>query len=141
MNIMNIMKSTRWVLSIVIAGAVGANGGQLGADINPAQHYYQAFILAPDLSQADHDYLFTNEWRGQKLPERFGELVARYDNQFKLVRQAAQATVPCDWGIDMSPGPATLLPHLARIKAIAQAARLRAMWDLQQGQPAGARDD
>jgi len=97
--------------------------------------------VAPDLSQADRDYLFTTEWRGQKLPERFGELVARYDNEFKLVRQAAQATVPCDWGIDMSPGPATLLPHLARIKAIAQAARLRAMWDLQQGRPAEARDD
>src|SRR5207247_5457799 len=72
---------------------------------------------------------------------RFGELLARYDNQFKLVRQAAQATVPCDWGIDLSPGPATLLPHLARCKAMAQAARLRAMWSLQNGQQAEARDD
>ena len=138
---MKTMKSTGWPLFIGIACAVGANAGQFRADINPAQHYYQAFIVTPDLPQADHDYLFTNEWRGQKLPERFGELVARYDNQFKLVRQAAQATVPCDWGIDMSPGPATLLPHLARIKAIAQTARLRALWDLQQGRPADARDD
>src|SRR5438477_10673533 len=138
---MKTMKSTGWSLFIGIACAVGASGGQFRTDINPAQHYYQAFIVAPDLSQADHDYLFTNEWRGQKLPERFGELVARYDNQFKLVRQAAQATVPCDWGIDMSPGPATLLPDLARIKAIAQTARLRAMWDLQQGRPTDARDD
>ena len=31
-----------------------------------------------------------------------------------LVRQAAQATVPCDWGIDMSPGPATLPSGLTR---------------------------
>ena len=104
---MKTKKSTGWPLFIGIACAVGANAGQFRADINPAQHYYQAFIVTPDLPQADHDYLFTNEWRGQKLPERFGELVARYDNQFKLVRQAAQATVPCDWGIDMSPGPAT----------------------------------
>jgi len=41
----------------------------------------------------------------------------------------------------MSPGPATLLPHLARIKAIAQTARLRALWDFQQGRPSEARDD
>jgi hypothetical protein len=140
-NIMKTMKSTCWSLFIVVAGAVGASGGQFRTDINPALQYYQAFIVAPDLSQADRDYLFTTEWRGQKLPERFGELVARYDNEFKFVRQAAQSTVPCDWGIDMSPGPVTLLPHLARIKAIAQAARLRAMWDLQQGRPADARED
>ncbi len=138
---MKTMKSICWLTCLVIAGAVGASGGQFRTDINPALRYYQAFIVAPDLSQADRNYLFMTEWRGQKLPERFGELVARYDNGFKFVRQAAQASVACDWGIDMSPGPATLLPHLARIKGIAQAARLRAMWDLQQGRPADARDD
>src|SRR5438552_2160374 len=138
---MKTMKPICSLTCLVIAGAVGASGGQFRTDINPALRYYQAFIVAPDLSQADRNYLFMTEWRGQKLPERFGEIVARYDNEFKLVRQAAQATVPCDWGIDMSPGPATLLPQLARIRAIAQAARLRAMWDLQQGRPTDARDD
>src|SRR5260370_15309232 len=57
--------------------------------------------------------------------------MGRYDNQFTLVRQAAAAAVPCDWGIDMSPGPATLLPGLARNKVIVQTARLRSMWFLQ----------
>jgi hypothetical protein len=121
--------------------AAGLPGASLRTDINPAMQYYQAYILAPDLPQADRDFLFVTEWRGQKLPERFGELVARYDNQFKLVRQAAQATVACDWGVDMTPGPFTLLPHLARNKAIAQASRCRVMWDLQQGRPGEARDD
>src|SRR3989442_248024 len=135
------MKSI-WLTAVIVAGAVaGAGGEQFRTDINPALLYYRASQMVPDFSRADRDFLFDNDWRGKKLPERFGELVARYDNEFKLVRQAAQATVPCDWGIDMSPGPATLLPHLARIKAIAQAARLRAMWDLQQGRPADARDD
>jgi hypothetical protein len=101
-------------------------------DINPALTYYQAFNVAPDLSQKDRDYLFTNEWRGQKLPDRFGELLAGYDNEFRLLRQAAQSTVACDWGIDFSPGPETLLGHLFRAKNAAQAARLRVMWDLQQ---------
>ena len=127
---------------LFLTGSLGAVGGeQFRTDINPALRYHQAFLVAPDLSQADRDFLFTNDWRGQRLPERVGELLARYDNQFKLVRQAAQAVVPCDWGIDMSPGPATLLPHLARCKAIAQTARLRAMWFLQTRQPTEARDD
>src|SRR5207302_10547105 len=73
--------------------------------------------------------------------ERFGDLMAKYDNEFRLVRQAAHAGVPCDWGIDMSSGPQTLLPQLARGKAVVQAARLRAMWALQQGRPADACDD
>ena len=135
------MKSRCWYLLLVTAAAAGVRSEQFRTDINPAMQYYQAFQVAPDLPQADRDYLFTNDWQGQKLTRRFGELVGRYDNQFKLVRRATQATVPCDWGIDMSPGPATLLPHLARNKAIAQAARFRAMWDLQRGRPDDARDD
>jgi hypothetical protein len=138
---MKTMKSFHLSFLIVTGAAAVAGVESSRTDINPAMQYYQAFQVTPDLSPADRDYLFAKDWRGQKLPERFGELVARYDPQFKLVRQAARSTVPCDWGIDMSPGPATLLPHLARNKAIAQAARLRALWDLQQGRPADARED
>ena len=138
---MRTIKSVLLSLFVVSGGGSVVSGAPIRTDINPAMQYYQAFLVAPDLSPADRDYLFTNEWRGQKLPERFGELVAQYDNQFRLVRQAARATVPCDWGIDMSPGAATLLPHLARCKAIAQAARLRVLWALQQGRPSEARDD
>jgi hypothetical protein len=57
------------------------------------------------------------------------------------VRQAAQATVPCDWGIDMSAGPATQLPHLSRAKAVAVALLFRLPWELQHGQQDAARDD
>jgi len=140
----NIMKSMKLIgLSLVImAGALmSVRGGEFRTDINPALKYYLAFTMAPDLPPADRDFLFNTDWRGQKLPDRFGELVGRYDQEFVMVREAAQATVPCDWGIDWSKGPGTLLPHLARAKAVAVAARLRAMWDLQQGKQAEARDD
>ena len=136
------MKTTKFTcLALLILTLPAARGEPFRTDINPALLYYQAFILAPDLTQADRDYLFETNWQGQKLPERFGELVARYDDQFKLVREAAQQKVPCDWGIDMSPGPGTQLPHLAPTKKVAQAAQLRAMWNLQYGNQTGARDD
>jgi hypothetical protein len=93
------------------------------------------------MSNADEEYLWSKAGREQKLPERFGKIFAGYDNQFKLVREAAQQKVPCDWGIDPSQGPATQLPHLARAKAVSQAAQLRVMWDLQHGNQIGARDD
>jgi hypothetical protein len=75
------------------------------------------------------------------LPERFGPLLAGYDNEFQLVRAAAQQKVPCDWGINMGPGPGTFLPHLRFTKAVAVASQPRAMWHLQHGDQVAARDD
>lgn len=135
------MKSIYLSLLISTATISGLRAEPYRTDINPALLYYQAFIVGAELPQGDHDYLLTNEWRGQKLPARFGELVGAYDREFNFVRQAAHSTVPCDWGIDWSAGPYTLLPQLARVKATVQMARLRAMWDLQNGRPDDARDD
>jgi hypothetical protein len=126
---------------IITASCVGASGQASTNNINPAQLYYQAFLVAPEVSEADHDYMWTNEWQGQHLPDRFGQLVAGFDNEFKLLRAAARSSAPCDWGIDMSEGPAVLLPHLARTKAVVLTARFRALWDFQQGRQADARDD
>ena len=135
------MKSICLLLVIVSGAAAGVSSEQSRADINPALLYYQAFLVTPDLEQGDRDLIEANELPGQKLPERFGEIVAKSDNQFSLLRRAAHATAPCDWGIDRSAGPSTLMPHLARAKALTQTARLRATWDLQRGRPADACDD
>src|SRR5882724_764830 len=140
-KIMKSMKSIGLSLVIMAGALMSVRGGEFRTDINPALRYYLAFTVAPDMPPADRDFLFNTDWRGQKLPDRFGELVGRYDQEFVMVREAAQATAPCDWGIDWSKGPGTLLPHLARAKAVANAARLRAMWDLQQGKQTEARDD
>jgi hypothetical protein len=140
---MKTIKSICWPL-LVAAGAIlptKARADEFRTDINPALIYYRSYLETPEASAADHDYLFTNEWRGEILPKRFGDLIGGYDNQFKLVRQASHSTVPCDWGIDLSPGPGTLLPQLARIKGIAQTTRLRALWDFQNGRPAEAKED
>jgi hypothetical protein len=111
-------------------------------DINPALLYYRSFLMPwQPMSEADRDYLTTKQGMEQKLPERFGPVVANYDNQFSLVRQAAHSTVSCDWGLDLGDGPNLMLPHLARAKAVARTAQLRAVWDLQHGRQDDARDD
>jgi hypothetical protein len=132
--------------ALVLAGGTVAAQCVIGADgfrtdINPALLYYQGFSLRPELSQQDHDYLFTNEWRGRVLDERFGKLISDFDNSFKLFNRGRFAQVPCDWGLDLSDGPEALLPGLAKAKNAAQTARLRVMWHLQNGHPDAARDD
>ena len=129
------------VLTVTVA-LVGAAGQPSSTNINPALLYYQAFLVAPEpLPQSEWDYLSSYEGRSQPLPARYAGILAGYDNQFRLVRQAAQATAPCDWGTDLSAGPATLLPQLAPSKEVMVAARLRLRWDLQHGRQAEACED
>ena len=136
------MNTTKFIgFALLFLSLPGARGEPFRTDINPALQYYRAFLKAEPLSEADMDYLSSKKGKEQKLPERFGQIVANYDNQFIMVRRAAHATVPCDWGIDYSDGPNILLPHLGRAKAVAQVAQLRAVWELQHGRQDDARDD
>ena len=137
------MKTTPFTaLAVLLATLLNLRAEPVRTDLNPALLYYQAFLLEPKpLPDADWDYLGSKAGREQKLPERFGPLLAGYDNEFKLVRVAAQQKAPCNWGIDMSAGPDTFLPHLRFIKAVAVASQPRAIWDLQHGDQAAARDD
>jgi hypothetical protein len=138
------MKTMKLILLSFAVSAVAAANVQAQdyrTDINPALLYYKSFILAPNLSPADHDYLFTTNRQSGKLPGRFGLLISEYDRQFNTIRQAAHATAPCDWGIDWSLGPGTLLPQLYRCKQAALTAQLRVAWELQNGNEADARED
>lgn len=139
---MKTAKSTCLSLLILAGTLLFSRAEPFRTDINPALLYYQAFLVVPQpISDTDMDYFLSKAGQEQKLPDRYGKIVASYDNEFKLLREATHQKVLSDWGIDLSPGPATLLPHLARAKAAAQEAQLRAVWDLQHGNQAGARDD
>ena len=139
------MKSLRSIClaSLLATGiSVAASAQSSPTNINPALLYYQAFLVAPDpLPQAEWDYLSSYEGRSQPLPARYDGILGGYDNQFRLVRQAMHATAPCDWGTDLSAGPATLLPQLAPAKAVMVATRLRLAWHLQHGRQAEACND
>src|SRR5438093_2491085 len=110
-------------------------------DINPALLYHQGLLLVPQLSEADRKYLFETEWRNTAQDERCNDLIAAYRNVFKMLRRAAASQVSCDWGIDMSDGPETLLPALSRFKSLAQIACLRARKHLIDGKQDAARDE
>ncbi len=126
------------ISSMLLAVGLWASAGAMNAanpyrtDVNPALLYWQAFMQLPTFSESDRkptDYL-----TGAPLDDQVEALAGRYDHVFELVRRAAQLPQPCDWGIDLADGPDTLLPHLAKAKAIAQAARFRARVFLQRGQ-------
>ena len=129
---------------LLMTGVARGDGQALPprTDINPALLYYQAFLLAPEpMSEADSAYLYSREAGMGKLPQRYDDMFKAYDPEFQLIRQAASCEGPCDWGIDLSEGPSTLLPQLARAKAVMVATRFRVMWQLENGRETEARDE
>lgn len=128
-----------WGLSCLTIATIAAEPHR--TDINPALLYWQAFAMLPDLSEDDQKHFFELDWRNRPMDQHAGELTSRFDATFRLLRQAAESKVRCDWGIDLSPGPDTFLPHLAKAKRCSQAAVLRARWFIREGRPAAARDD
>lgn len=138
---MKLPKSVCLVLLLWSLASAAFAAERFRTDINPALLCYQAFALAPDLPEDDRRHLFATEWRGRAFDPRFEQLIVKYDNQFKLLQRAALARVPCDWGVDLTPGPDALLPGLAKAKAIAQTARLRVIWHLRHNRQNDARDE
>ncbi len=126
---------------LIASGTLGHAAEDFRTDINPALLYYQAFLQAPELSREDYHYLFETDWRGRPLEPRMGELLARYDVTFRVLREAGQSQVACDWGLDLSRGPEALLPGLARAKTMVHVARLRTAWDLARRNENEARQD
>jgi hypothetical protein len=126
-------------LIVLLAGSA-FSAERFRTDINPALIYYQAFALA-SVSDEDRNYLFATEWSGRPLDGQCEELIVKFDNHFKLLRQAAHSQVACDWGIDLTQGPEVLLPGLAKARSMVQAARLRTRWHLEHGRQSEARDD
>ena len=49
---------------IITAAQFGASGQPAATNINPALLYYQAFLVAPEVSETDHDFIWTHEWQG-----------------------------------------------------------------------------
>jgi len=130
------------ILTVLLGYTVALSAAeQFRTDINPALLYHQGLLLVPQLSDKDHKHLFETEWRTKALDERATSLVTSYRNVLKMLRRAAASQVPCDWGIDMSDGPATLLPALARFKSVAHVACLRARMHLAAGNQEAAREE
>jgi hypothetical protein len=130
------------LLTFLVGIGITANAAdRFRTDINPALIYHQGLLMVPQLSDEDRKHLFETEWRTRPLDERATNLISTYRNVFKMLRRAAASEVPCDWGIDMSDGPETLLPSLARFKSVAQTACLRARVNLAAGDQETTREE
>lgn len=127
------------LLALGASGLLGRAELPYRTDTNPALLYWQAFLQLPHLS--DQETALLKNSRSYPLDKKYEELGSRYGFTMRLLRQATRLKSPCDWGIDLADGPETLLPHLAKAKGVATAARFRTRYFLEQGQESEAVQD
>ncbi|HNX96653.1 MAG TPA: ATP-binding cassette domain-containing protein, partial [Candidatus Aminicenantes bacterium] len=91
--------------------------------------------------QLDEEKSVFESFHTEEVDDVYLRAAASYGSTMKLVRRAAKLKNPCDWGIDLADGAETLLPHLAKAKAVAIATRFRAKAFLHQGKENEAVED
>jgi hypothetical protein len=133
---------TKLFFVLAVAAGIGsaAPAGQLTprTDINPAVLYWQAFSLYPDLPVEVRKGLMPDP----RLPAADAkEQLKKFDPMVEYLRRATRMKVPCDWGIDLADGPATLMPNLVKIRQASQAVLLRAHYALEEERDREAMDE
>lgn len=108
-------------------------------DINPAVLYWQAFSLYPDLPVDIRKELMADPPRLPAADAK--EPLKKFDPMVEYLRRATRMKVPCDWGVDLSDGPATLMPNLVKIRQASQAVLMRAHYALEAGRDREAMEE
>ncbi|MFO0898857.1 MAG: hypothetical protein U0836_15645 [Pirellulales bacterium] len=102
---------------------------------NAALKYWQAFAQLPQWNEQQQRII--GDWASAPLD---GDAQAIVDNvRGALVYlQRGSKLAGCDWSLDLSDGPALLLPHLAKARELARLAALHARRELARGHQAEA---
>jgi len=100
--------------------------------INPALLYWQAAAMLPKLSDVQAKELA--EMAAGKEPTDSAKIEAlSLGSASRVLRKAAASSAMCDWGLMKEDGPATVLPHLAKIRELATIAIVEGEVSLAQG--------
>ena len=121
----NFYMKTKLILAFIpiLASALHAEEAKY-PPINPALLYWQAAAQLPKLSDAQAE-----EIRDMAIGKRAID-AAKFESlglgpTQGLLRKAAASTAPCDWGLVLEDGPELLLPHLSKLREMANIAVVR----------------
>ncbi len=130
----NVIRLLACALIVVMVSTAHAQPTQTESPLgqNAALQYWAAFNFLPR-NQADLDKLA--DWRKLPLDDKSEALIGN----LRYLHAGAQMK-QCDWGVDMSQGPYTLLPFLNRSRPLTYQACLRVRFDISKKRWADAVD-
>src|SRR4051812_33334243 len=108
------------LFSALLVPAVEADD-KTSATVNPALIYWQAAALLPKISDEQAQEL--RDFASGKRPVDAQKLEAlKLEGAERLMSKAAASSAPCDWGSLQEDGPEMVLPHLAKMREMANIA-------------------
>lgn len=124
------------LLTALIAGRLAAQPAShrpaIKSSDNAALVYWQAIALMPELTEAQDEAV--GNWRSAEANPVRADLVNKIEPVIRLMMQGA-AKEHADWGIDFSPGPHTLLPHLQQVRRLSRLGLAAATQKMQENKP------
>jgi len=100
--------------------------------INPALLYWQAAAISPKLTDEQAGEL-RDTASGKKPIDPAKMEALKLGAAGRILRKAAESTAPCDWGLMREDGPGMLMPHLSKLREMANIATAQAEVLLAQG--------
>lgn len=121
------MKKTVLTLTIATLFVAPALRGQDShPPINPALLYWQAASELPQLTTEQATELADIASGKIPLDSAKAKQLLESHVTLRLLQKAANSTATCDWGMATEDGPATILPHLAKMRQMSSLAIVQA---------------
>jgi len=110
---------------------------------NAALLYWQAVALLPQFSDAQKHLLHKtphDKYVTLELGETAKELISSTGMSMSVLRRGSRVR-QCNWGLTLEDGPATLLPHVGKMRTLVRLATLHARGELDYEGPRDAKKD
>lgn len=122
------MKKTILTLTIAtLLVAPSLHGENLShPPINPALLYWQAASELSQLSNEQADELVDMATGRKAFDPAKAKHLLESSTTLRLIRKASDSTAACDWGLPIEDGPATIMPHLAKMRQMSSLAIVQA---------------
>lgn len=105
---------------------------------NAAIKYWQAFGLLPALDKDQEGIV--NEWDKAPINAAALKIIEQSRNSLEYLHRGAKLA-QCDWGLEYKDGINMLIPHLAKVRTLANLAALRARHEFERGNAKAGWDD
>ncbi|EDY21197.1 hypothetical protein CfE428DRAFT_1490 [Chthoniobacter flavus Ellin428] len=120
------MKIRLFALALTALTLTPIFGAEDSKTINPALLYWQAAAKLPPLSNEQATELVEMATGQRAFDAAKGNDFLKSEATLRLLRKGAESTADCDWGLPTEDGPATLLPHLAKMRQMSSLAIVQA---------------
>ena len=129
----NLMKTTLPILALAALILASSLPAEEPKPINPALLYWQAAAVLPPLTPEQAKELRELATNPGPFDQAKARSLPSSESALRFIRKATISPAACDWGLATEDGPATLMPHLGKIREMSSLVLVQAETDFATG--------